>query len=138
MDNDGHKHGPRLDEQIEREVRERTRRPSASGRFAERRQPEPPVDGEPDIPAVGRPDETYVGGPALVMSEEDIAGRSRLGTYLPRSAFPNDRDGLLAAARAARAPDDVIDDLVRLPEGVTFDTVARVWSALGHPMDQRF
>jgi hypothetical protein len=138
MDRGNSKHGRQLDEVMKREVRGHLRGWPSGGRVEEWREPEPSGQGEPDVSAVPRLDRRPVSDARLFMTDKDREGRSRLGTYIPRSAFPADRDELLQAARAARAPDGIIDELKRLPADRRFETVARVWSALGHGFDQRF
>lgn len=71
------------------------------------------------------------------MQPEEIEERSRLGRYINRSALPADRDGLLASARDNEAPDDVLDELSRLPAGDRYETINQVWAALGHHNEAR-
>jgi Protein of unknown function (DUF2795) len=111
--------------------------PSGS-RAQEWREPQPPADGEPEVSAIPEPDPRSRSDVELDMTPDEIEGRSRLGRYLPRTAFPADRARLLEAATEAQAPDDVLDELRRLPEGETYETVARMWAALGHDLDRRF
>jgi hypothetical protein len=47
------------------------------------------------------------------------------------SAFPGDRDALLAEAEENDAPEAVLAALRQLPEGREFATVYDVWEALG-------
>jgi hypothetical protein len=56
---------------------------------------------------------------------------SRFGRYIGLSALPGDRDALRRSAEDLQAPDDVLDDLDRLPEGRTFQNLAEVWRTLG-------
>jgi hypothetical protein len=56
---------------------------------------------------------------------------SRVGRYIGRSALPGDRDALIRSADILLAPDDLLADLRRLPEGAVYHTVREVWSALG-------
>lgn len=138
MERGNSKHGPHLDEAMEREVRGHLRGAPAGGRVEEWREPEPSGEEEPDVSAVPRPDRRPVTGVDLVMTDAERERRSRLGTYLHRSVFPADREALIAAARAAHAPDDVMSELERLPHDREFETVARAWAALGHSLDERF
>jgi hypothetical protein len=135
---DSSKHGPRLDDQLKREVEGHLVGSSAGSRVEEWREPQPPVDGEPEVSAVPQPDSRSRSDVALDMTPDEIEGRSRLGRYLRRTVFPADRARLREAARQAQAPDDVLSELERLPAGETYETVARVWAALGHDLDRRF
>jgi hypothetical protein len=63
--------------------------------------------------------------------ETEIEARSELARFLEPSAFPADREALLAAAREQQAPDPVLALLSGLPEGQTFANVEQVWEALG-------
>ncbi|MDP9240431.1 MAG: DUF2795 domain-containing protein [Actinomycetota bacterium] len=70
------------------------------------------------------------------MTEEDVAARAELGSYIGR-AYPADRATLLERASENNAPDHVLDELRRLPEGRTFENLNDVWTALGHHVEQR-
>ena len=70
------------------------------------------------------------------MSPDEREARSRLGRYLNRSAFPADRSTLTAAARAAHAPDDVVNALSHLAPDGRYQTVSEVWTALGGAPDR--
>ena len=138
MERGSSKHGPRLDDELEQEVRAQLQGSPSGSRSEETMQPEPAADREPNPSTVPTPDAVPVRDTALEMTGEDIEGRSRLGRYLSRTVFPADKDALLSAAHESNAPDDVLAQIERLPAGERFDTVARVWAALGHPMDRRF
>lgn len=97
--------------------------------------PEPPADDEPDIDRA--PEDSMVGGTPAGMSGAEVTQRSELAETLRRTAFPNDRDGLLAAARDANAPDRVLADVQNLPAGQTFASIGDVWRALGHSAEER-
>lgn len=132
------KYTPRVDEELTREVEAHLRGSPAGSRVEEWREPEPPADGEPGVSAVPQPDPFGRSDRPLELTPEEIEARSRFSRYLPRSVFPAEREQLVRAARAARAPDDVIEQVGRLPADRTFPTAARAWAALGHPLDHRF
>jgi hypothetical protein len=132
------KHTPRLDEELTREVESHLRGSPAGSRAEEWREPEPPADGEPEVTAAPQPDPLSRSDKPLDLTPEEVEARARFGRYLPRSAFPAERDALVHAAVRNHAPDDVIEQLRRLPVGRTFPTAARAWAALGHPLDRRF
>jgi hypothetical protein len=78
-------------------------------------------------------------GPESVAPEglDERAGRSELARHLRPSAFPGDREALLAVARDENAPGAVLDALGVLPEGVQFANVEAVWEALGGERESR-
>jgi hypothetical protein len=58
----------------------------------------------------------------------EIEERARFAGYLARSVFPANARTLRAAARAAQAPDQVLEMLDRLPD-VEYLSVSEVWQA---------
>jgi Protein of unknown function (DUF2795) len=136
MERGSSKHGVHLDEQMARETSGLVQG-GHSPRAGEWHEPEPSAEGQPE--ATVAPE--GAGGAPPGMDAADVAGRSRLARYLSPSAFPGDRDRLIANAIGNRAPDDVLDDLRVLPEGRSFVNVTEVWSALGRGTerdDRRF
>ena len=131
-------HTPRVDEELTREVEAYLRGSPGGSRVEEWREPEAAADGEPEVSAVPQPDPLSRSDRPLELTPQEVEGRSRFSRYLPRGVFPADREALVRAGRAANAPDDVIEQLRRLPAGRTFPTAARAWAALGHPLDHRF
>lgn len=132
------KHTGRVDDELERQARGYLEGAPPSARVEQWRDPETPVEGEPEVSAMPHPDPLSRSDVDLNLSPLEIEERSRFSRYLARSVFPAKRGQLLAAAREADAPDDIIEDLRRLPEGETFETPARAWAALHHKIDQRF
>lgn len=134
MERGNTKHGPRLDEQMQHEVRG-TVQSSAGGRVEEWHDPEPA--GE-DQPAVTRAPSGYErAGAPPGMTPQEVDQRSRLGRYIPMASLPGDRDRLIAGASSLDAPDDVLGQLAELPEGERYETVNQVWAALGHHNEER-
>lgn len=129
MERGNSKHGPRLDEEMGREVKG-TVHGTAGGRAEEWREPEPAGEDQPASTRAPSND-TRAGAP-LGMTAEEVEQRSRLGRFIPLSALPGDRDGLRRSAVANEAPDDVLAQLDQLPPGTEFQTVSEVWAALGH------
>lgn len=129
LDRASSKHGPHVDEEMAREVRGHLGS-GASPRAEEWHDPEPAGEDQPGTDWV--PNASPAGGTPLGMTEEDVAGRSRLASYLRPSIFPADRAALIATAEAEHAPDDVLSELDRVPAGQVFPNVSQVWSALGH------
>jgi hypothetical protein len=124
-------HGPRLDDQMKAEV-EGLVRSGHSTRADEFLDPEPAGEDEPDVDRV--PDGTLAGGTPDGMTEEDVAARSELAAALGR-VYPADRAALLARATDNNAPDRILAELHRLPEGRTFASLNEVWTALGHNVE---
>jgi Protein of unknown function (DUF2795) len=134
MERGSTKHGPRLDQEMAHEVRGIVQS-GVDSRVEEARDPEP--SGE-DQPATSRvPGGTPTGGAPPGMTYEEVEGRSRLGRYIPMASLPGDRAALLAGARTMNAPDDVLAELGRLPEGERYETVNQIWAALGHHNEER-
>ncbi|MFC0526959.1 DUF2795 domain-containing protein [Phytohabitans kaempferiae] len=129
MDRGNSKHGPRLDEEMAREVRG-TVQGVAGSRAEEWREPEPAGEDQPE--ATGVPAGDRRAGAPQGMTDQEVEQRSRLGRYLELSALPADREHLRHTAEKNQAPDDVIDALNRLPAGRTYETVSEVWATLGH------
>jgi hypothetical protein len=126
------KHSPRVDENLEQEVEGMVRAERAT-RAEDWRDIEAPAEGEPDVDA--DPAGTLVGGTPVGMYPDAVVARAELARWLVRHDFPNDRAGLVAAARARHAPDAVIAELERLPEGETFARIGDVVRALGYPTE---
>jgi hypothetical protein len=130
MERGSSKHGPRLDDEMAREVRATVQGGVAGSRAEEWREPEPAGEDQPEATEVPAGDRRA--GAPQGMTGEEVEQRSRLGRYLDLSALPADRDGLRRTAERNNAPDDVLDALGRLPADRTFETVSEVWAVLGH------
>ncbi|MGC9665645.1 DUF2795 domain-containing protein [Planosporangium sp. 12N6] len=134
MERGNSKHGPRLDDEMEHEVRGMLQG-GVDTRVEEWRDPEPAGEDQPN------PTRVPVGyertGVPAGMTPEEVEQRSRIGRYIPLSALPGDRDDLLAAAEENDAPQDVIDRLAALPAERVFETINQVWAALGGHNEER-
>ena len=128
MEQGASKHGPALDDELKHET-EGMVRAGRSTRAEEWRDPEPSGEDEPDVDRA--PDGTLAGGVPEGMTEADVERRSRLAAYLDRTAFPAVRQMLVDAAAANHAPDEIIAELERLPDGREFVNVNDVWTTLG-------
>ena len=126
------KHSPRVDEELEHEIQGMVRS-GHSTRAEEWRDPEPTAEGEPDIDAV--PNGTLVGGTPAGMDADAVERRAELARWLDRADFPSTGPQLVEAARDHRAPDAVIAELERLPDGDTFERIGDVVRALGYPTE---
>ncbi len=126
------KHNPRVDEQLEHEIQGMLKAERAT-RSEEWREVEPVAEGDPDIDA--DPAGTLVGGTPVGMGPDAVVARAELARWLVRADFPDDGPGLVEAARDHRAPDAVVAELERLPEGETFERIGDVVRALGYPTE---
>jgi hypothetical protein len=134
MDRGNTKHGPRVDNEMAKEVEGHLEGSPSSSRAEEWHEPEPAGEDQPEstaVPAGSRP-----GGAPAPLTGEEVEQRSQLGRYLPRSVLPADRGRLRQAAAELNAPDEVLDELAQLPEDRQFVTVSEVWAALGHANEE--
>jgi hypothetical protein len=69
--------------------------------------------------------------------EGDIERRAAIAEVLGKEVWPADRDQLVAKAQEGNAPDRVLADLRRLPEGQQFENVQDVARALGIGTEQQ-
>ena len=67
----------------------------------------------------------------------DIERRAALAEALGKEVWPADRDTLLAKSKEGNAPDAVLGQLRRLPEGRTFENVQDVAAELGLGTEQQ-
>jgi len=126
------KHSPRVDEELEHDIQGMLRGGHAT-RSEEWRDPEPTAEGEPDIDAA--PNGTLVGGTPVGMDADAVESRAELARWLDRADFPSTGPQLVEAALDHRAPDAVVAELERLPEGETFERIGDVVRALGYPTE---
>jgi uncharacterized protein DUF2795 len=126
------KHSPRVDEELEHEVQGMLKGGRAT-RAEEWREVEPVVEGEPTVDA--DPAGTLVGGTPVGMDADAVVARAELARWLVRADFPNTGPDLVEAAMDHRAPDAVVDELRRLPEGETYERIGDVVRALGYPTE---
>lgn len=128
MERGNTKHGPRLDDEMAHEVRGVVQGGTVS-RVDEFHEPEPAGENQPSPSHI--PGGRSTGGTPPDLTFDEIERRSRLGRYLPKSSLPGDREELISGAADLRAPDDVMEDLSRLPAGEIYVTVNEIWAALG-------
>ncbi len=122
MERGNSKHSPRVDEQMSQEVLGAVQGITES-RAEEWKMAEPAGEDQPE--------------PTRIINEGSANDLSRFGTYIGLSAMPGDREALIRSAEVLAAPDDVLDDLNRLPDGVVYHTVTEIWSALGRGPGER-
>ncbi|MGY1638973.1 DUF2795 domain-containing protein [Geodermatophilus sp. SYSU D00742] len=126
------KHNPRLDEEMEHEIQGMLKGEHAT-RSHEWREVEPTAEGDPDLTA--DPAGTLVGGTPVGMDADAVIARAELARWLDRADFPSTGPDLVEAALDHRAPDAVVDELRRLPDGETYERIGDVVRALGYPTE---
>src|SRR4051812_3812963 len=102
-------------------------------RSEEWREVEPIAEGDPDITT--NPNGTLIGGTPVGMTDDAVVARAELARWLDRADYPNTGPGLVEAARDHRAPDAVVAELERLPDGEAYDRIGDVVRALGYPTE---
>ena len=126
------KHSPRVDEELEHEIQGMLKGERAT-RAEEWREVEPQAEGDPDIDS--SPEGTLVGGVPVGMTEDAVVARAELARWLDRADFPSTGPDLIEAALDHRAPDAVVGELQKLPEGETYERIGDVVRALGYPTE---
>jgi hypothetical protein len=128
------KHGPRVDDELDRETRSLQQGAPVESRVEEHREQEGPGDDQPV------PDARLAEGRATAASLDldDAETRADIARFLAPSVFPADRDALLADAEGNHATDEVLERLRALPAGRAYENLQDVWSALGGTVEHRF
>ena len=132
MERGSDKHSPRVDEQLEHDTRSLTQGAPVESRVEEFREQEGP--GEDQLTPEPRLTEGRTGSQDL----DDAEARSEIARYLDPSAFPADREGLVANAEANNAPEAVLERLQALPAGRTYEAMPDIWAGLGGTVEHRF
>jgi hypothetical protein len=126
------KHSPRLDDELQHEIQGMLKGGRAT-RAEEWREVEPMAEGDPDSDRV--PNGSYTGGTPVGMDPDAVVARAELARWMTRADFPSTGPDLVEAARDHRAPDAVVAELERLPEGETYERIGDVVRALGYPTE---
>src|SRR2546425_11184619 len=130
MERSSDRHGPRIDDDLDRLTSSLTHGAPVESRAEEEREQEGPADDEPVSDAViERYDIRDAAG-------DDFELRSEIARHLEPSAFPASRDDIMRVAQREHAPDEVLRWLERLPEG-RYPTFEAVWEALGGQRERR-
>ena len=132
MERGSDKHSPRVDEQLDHETRSLQQGAPIESRVEEFREQEGPGEDQPT------PEPRLTEGLTGSLDLDDAEARSDIARYLDPSAFPADRDGLVANAEANNAPEAVLERLQALPAGRTYDALPNVWAGLGGTVEHRF
>jgi hypothetical protein len=125
------KHSPRVDEELDHETRSLQQGAPLESRVEEHREQEGPGEDQP----TPQPRLTEA---TASLDLDDAEARSDIARYLDPAAFPADRDGLVANAEANNAPEVVLERLLALPAGRTYERLPDVWAALGGTVGHRF
>ena len=126
------KHSARLDDELQHEV-EGMIRSGRSTHAQEWADPEPVAEGDPDVDV--SPADTLVGGTPVGMDADAVVARAEIARWLDRADYPSDGPGLVEAARDHRAPEAVVAELEKLPDGETYERIGDVVRALGSPTE---
>lgn len=126
------KHSPRVDDDLAHETQGMIRSERQT-RAEEWHEVEPSAEGDPDVDT--DPAGTLVGGTPVGMDADAVVARAEIARWLDRADFPSDGTALVEAALEHRAPDAVVAELRRLPEGQDFERVGDVVRALGYPTE---
>ena len=134
MERGSDKHSPRVDEQLDHDTRSLRQGAPVESRVEEHREQEGPGEDQPT------PDARLAGGRATAASLDldDAEARADIARFLTPSAFPADREALLADAEGNHAPATVVERLQALPAGRAYENVQDIWSALGGTVEHRF
>jgi len=127
MERGSDKHSARMDDALDAEVRGMMTA-GRETRGEDWNSPEPSGEDQPDVDLA--PDGTLVGGVPDGMTEQDVADRSELASYLGKECWPADAAALLEKAAGMNAPDAVLERLRGLPQGPVFANVQEAWGAL--------
>jgi len=114
------KHGPRLDEEMERETHGRVQGGHAT-RAQEWRDPEPAGEDQPSGDVRIVPEDRR--GTPHGMSQSDVDTRADIAMALGKGVYPADRETLVLRALESSAPDRVLSMLRSLPADQEFDNV---------------
>ena len=132
MERGSDKHSPRVDEELDHETRSLQQGAPIESRVEEFREQEGPGEDQPTPEPRLSEDQT------CSLDLDDAEARSDIARYLDPSAFPADREGLVANAEANNAPEAVLERLQALPAGRTYEAMPDVWAALGGTVEHRF
>ena len=127
MERGSDKHSARMDDALEAEVRGMMTA-GRETRGEDWNSAEPSGEDQPDVDLA--PDGTLVGGVPDGMTEQDVADRSELASYLGKECWPANRLTLLETAAGRNAPEAVLNRLRELPDGPAYRNLQEVWAKL--------
>ncbi len=123
MERESDKHNPRIDDAMAHEVDSLLHGTAEESRAQEGRLQEDPAVGP------GRRYDDVL--PGTELSDADVEQRAELSRHLAAARFPAGREELVAVARDAHAPDDMVEAIMALPGEQVYENVQAVWQALG-------
>ncbi|HVE73973.1 MAG TPA: DUF2795 domain-containing protein [Mycobacteriales bacterium] len=137
MERGSDKHGARMDDALESEVRGMMQA-GRETRGQEWNSAEPSGEDQPEVDRA--PDAALHGGVPEGMTEGDVEERSRVASGLGKEIWPADGATLVAKAQDMNAEDAVVRRLQSLPAGQEFANLQEAWGALsgGHVESHRF
>ena len=127
MERGSDKHGARMDDALAAEV-QGMMQAERETRGEEWNSPEPSGEDQPDVDRA--PNSTLAGGVPEGLTEEDVERRSQIAGYLGKEIWPAGSAQILEKARELDAPDDIVDQLSRLPADGVYANVQDVYTAL--------
>src|SRR5438105_6153729 len=98
MERGSSKHGPRLDDELEHEVRGLLQGQNTEGRVEEWHDPEPSGEDQPVVGEYPDSGDDLPGGAPAGITAAEADRRAYFASFLSRSLFPADRARLRAAA----------------------------------------
>ncbi|MDP9101542.1 MAG: DUF2795 domain-containing protein [Actinomycetota bacterium] len=132
MERGSDKHGARLDEALEAEVKGLLQA-GRETRAEDWNSAEPSGEDQPEVDRA--PGTTLHGGLPDGLSDDDLETRSELASFLGKEVWPADREALRGKAMDQHAPDRVIDLLDQLPGDAEFGNLAEVWATLSGALE---
>lgn len=126
MERGSAKHGPRVDDTLEREDHDLIQ---GAG---------PNPHGGPVLEEAPAEDELSIGtdprveDPSLAPPESALEDRAQLATFVRPSELPSTGVELSATAAELGAPADVIERFQQLPEGRIYETFQEIWDDVSH------
>jgi len=134
MERESSLHGPRLDDELAKEVDSLTHGAPIESRIEENRtKEEDAAESDPEVEFVVAHTVDHAGDAAI--THRETLERSELGRHLRPSLFPAGRDAVIECALAEDAPDALLTQLRALPDR-TYQNTEAVWEALGGHADR--
>ncbi len=135
MPRESDKHGPRVDEEMDKETQSMTSGGPTDSRAEEKRESEGPTGAE------DTPDHRLRGDRGMTsdvsLTPDEVEARQDLARFLEGAAFPGTREELVDSARSMDATEPVLRQLSELPGGRTFENLQEVWTTLGGRPERR-
>jgi len=134
MDRESDRHGARQDAALSKSVQDVVQG-GGSSRAQDWRDPEPAGEDQPR--ASLDPEHSVIGGTPKGIDAEDATGRSELAQAMTGLRYPASAADVQAAAQDGRVSDGIRAELRGLPQDVQYESLAQVWAALGHGIEDK-